>query len=214
MRKDILVCGVGGQGTVLAAKLISAAARECGIPVRSAETIGMAQRGGPVTSHVRLGEGVWSPLVPMGGADVLLAFEPWEAVRELGRLKRGGLVVVCRDVVPPPSAALGGGMKRSAAGSVPGQGQGEKSAAVDANAAPLARLVVVSRSELLAPGEEKCLNVALLGVAVGTGATGIPAEAVRAAIRQGVKARFVDMNLAVFEKGLAQGKGKGVGNET
>ena len=79
MNKDILICGVGGQGTVLASKILAAAAMEEGNSVHSAETIGMAQRGGSVTSHVRIGENVFSPLIPLGCADMILAFEPAEA---------------------------------------------------------------------------------------------------------------------------------------
>ena len=74
MNKDILVCGVGGQGTVLASKLIASAYMAKGETVHSAETIGMAQRGGSVTSHVRIGE-AYSPLIAQGGADIILAFE-------------------------------------------------------------------------------------------------------------------------------------------
>ena len=81
MKKDVMICGVGGQGTVLASKIIAASAMEEGSPVHSAETIGMSQRGGSVTSHVRIGEDSYSPLIPFGSADVLLAFEPSEAVR-------------------------------------------------------------------------------------------------------------------------------------
>ena len=72
MNKDILLCGVGGQGTVLASKLIASAAMRCGNVVHSAETIGMAQRGGSVISHIRIGERAASPLIPRGNADILL----------------------------------------------------------------------------------------------------------------------------------------------
>ena len=83
MNKDILICGVGGQGTVLASKIIAASAMEEGHPVHSAETIGMAQRGGSVTSHVRIGADAFAPMIPFGSASLLLAFEPGEAVRNL-----------------------------------------------------------------------------------------------------------------------------------
>ena len=92
MKKDILICGVGGQGTVLASKLIAAAAMEEGNTVHSAETIGMAQRGGSVTSHVRIGE-AYSPLIPKGKCDMILAFEPAEAVRNLPYLKKEGWII-------------------------------------------------------------------------------------------------------------------------
>ena len=80
---NILLCGVGGQGIVLASKLIAQAAIADGLCARTAETIGMAQRGGCVVSHVRIGKEVWSPLVSRGGADFILSFEPAEAVRNL-----------------------------------------------------------------------------------------------------------------------------------
>ena len=94
MNKDILICGVGGQGTVLASRIIAAAAMDEGNAVHSAETIGMAQRGGSVTSHVRIGGEAYSPMIPPGGADMLLAFEPGEAERNLRYLKKGGTAVV------------------------------------------------------------------------------------------------------------------------
>ena len=106
MNKDILICGVGGQGTVLASKIIAAAAMEEGSSVHSAETIGMAQRGGSVTSHVRVGENACSPLIPFGGADMLLAFEPGEAVRNLRYLKKGGIAVVNTTAVKPVTESL------------------------------------------------------------------------------------------------------------
>ena len=108
MAKNIIICGVGGQGTVLAAKVLSQAAIANGERVLSAETIGMAQRGGSVVSHVRIGEDVFSPLVPQGQADVLIAFEAAEAVRNIAFLKEGGSVIVNKKVVQPVTASLSG----------------------------------------------------------------------------------------------------------
>ena len=105
MKKDILICGVGGQGTVLASKIIAASAMDEGSAVHSAETIGMAQRGGSVTSHVRIGE-AYAPLIPQGAADMILAFEPAEAVRNLGYLKKDGIVIVNRVPVKPVTESL------------------------------------------------------------------------------------------------------------
>ena len=95
---NILICGIGGQGTVLAAKLLDQAAIGAGLPVHSAETIGMAQRGGSVTSHVRIGDECFSPLIPYGTADMIIAFEMCEAVRNLDYLKKGGTVVVNKKI--------------------------------------------------------------------------------------------------------------------
>nr|MCR5763129.1 indolepyruvate oxidoreductase subunit beta [Treponema sp.] len=108
MSKNILICGVGGQGTVLAAKLISQAAVSAGKKVLSAETIGMAQRGGSVVSHVRIGDDAYSPLIPEKQADIIISFEAAEAVRNLPYLKPNGMVIVNEKVVQPVTASLTG----------------------------------------------------------------------------------------------------------
>ena len=90
MKCDVLIAGVGGQGTILASKLIARSAMEDGLFVRSSETIGMAQRGGSVVSHVRVDCEEGSSVIPLHTADLLLAFEPAEAARHLNRLKKGG----------------------------------------------------------------------------------------------------------------------------
>ena len=94
MNKDILLCGVGGQGIVLVSKLLAASAMAAGETVHSAETIGMAQRGGSVTSHIRIGES-YSPLIPSGCASLMLAFE---------RLKLCVTSRCCTKTVPLSSA--------------------------------------------------------------------------------------------------------------
>ena len=187
MSTNIVLCGVGGQGTVLASKLIATAAMGRGIPVKTAETIGMAQRGGSVFSHVRVGEGAASPLVGRGTADVIVAFEPAEAVRQLPFLRRGGAVVVSNRPVVPVSAMTGGpaydleaimGYLRAQEAS----GRIGDLAVVDADRAA---------QEL---GSAKCLNVVLLGAAVRSGALGLSAEDVRSAIYERVPERFWELN--------------------
>ena len=106
---DILLAGVGGQGTVLAAKVLAQAAQNKGWQVRTAETIGMAQRGGNVTSHVRMGsngEAVFSPLITPGTADIVIALEPGEAARALPFLAPGGVLVTATTAIQPVTAAL------------------------------------------------------------------------------------------------------------
>lgn len=107
--KNIVLTGIGGQGTVLAAKTLAQAAQARGWHVRTAETIGMAQRGGSVVSHVRMGdcgEQVAAPLVSEGCADMLIAFEPGEGVRMMPILKPGGVMVTASRVVQPVTASL------------------------------------------------------------------------------------------------------------
>jgi len=108
MKTNILLCGVGGQGTILASKLIAEAAMRRGFAVRTAETIGMAQRGGCVASHVRIGHEIHSPLIPNASADLIIGFEPAEAIRALPYLKKDGAVVASRKRIQPVTAALGG----------------------------------------------------------------------------------------------------------
>src|SRR5690554_4392083 len=105
---NIIFAGVGGQGTVLASKLVAECAMNKGLNAHTAETIGMAQRGGSVVSHVRIGDDVYSPLIPYGQTDLLIGFEPCEAVRNLHYLKRDGTVVVSNRIVTPTTATLTG----------------------------------------------------------------------------------------------------------
>ncbi|WP_072370380.1 2-oxoacid:acceptor oxidoreductase family protein [Thermophilibacter mediterraneus] len=188
---DIILAGVGGQGAVLASKLLARAAMGRGLPVRTAETIGMAQRGGSVFSHVRLGEGARSPLIGRGRADAIVAFEPAEAVRQLPFLRPGGMVVTSDAPVVPVSAATGGPAydlpaimgylrERVGAGSL---------AVVDAAAA---------EAEL---GTARVLNVVLLGAAARAGALGpVTVDDLEAAVRATVSPRFLDLDLLALHR--------------
>ena len=93
MRFNCLIAGIGGQGIVLASKLLAAAAMKRELDVRTTETIGMAQRGGSVVSHVRAGDRIFSPLIPLGSADILIGLDPAEAVRQLPYLAEKGKLV-------------------------------------------------------------------------------------------------------------------------
>lgn len=192
MKKDIMICGVGGQGTVLASKIIAASAMDEYNAVHSAETIGMAQRGGPVTSHVRIGEGAYSPLIPVGGADLLIAFEPSEAVRNLKYLKKDGFVIVNR--VPMKPTSLGGS-------------QGYDGIKEIEFLTSRCRCLVVDSDELCAPfGSSKFFNVIVLGAAVGSGTLGLQEETVRSEIVKTVPERFLDKNLAALTVGIKIGE--------
>ena len=182
MRKDIILCGVGGQGTVLASRLISGAAMARELPVLSAETIGMAQRGGSVCSHLRLGAGVYSPMLARGECDLILAFEPGEAVRMLPWLKEGGRVVVsCRPVMPV-TAALGGSAY-----------SGDEM--VEYLKAHVPNLVLVDADKALAEvGSPKVLNLVLLGAALYSEALGFTKEEIEAQIREKIPAKFHELN--------------------
>lgn len=183
MRNDIILCGVGGQGTVLASKLLAAAAMERGLPVKTAETIGMAQRGGSVFSHVRMGDGVESPLIGRGRADLLIGFEPAEAVRQLSFLKQGGTAVVSNRAIVPVSATVGGPAYH-------------RDAIDDYLRAEVAHLVVVDADAAAHElGSAKCLNVVLLGAAIRSGALSLSEQDIEAAIVRLVPPKFLDVNL-------------------
>ena len=185
---NCLIAGVGGQGTVLASKLIAAAAMEAGMFVRTTETIGMAQRGGSVVSHVRMGADIHAPLIPLGTADIIIAFEPAEAVRALPLLANGGVIIVCDNAVYPAA---------SGAYDVQGMAKHLKTAASSA----AANVVIINGERLLPKCGVKALNVALLGAAAQCGVFPFDAQAVREAIITGVPKRFLDMNLNAFDIG-------------
>ncbi len=189
MNKDILICGVGGQGTVLASKIIAAAAMDEGSPVHSAETIGMAQRGGSVTSHVRIGEQACSPLIPFGGADMLLAFEPGEAVRNLRYLKKGGTAVVNTTAVKPVTESL--------------KDTGYDGSEMTAYLRQKCDCIFINAEEVCKPfGSTKFFNIILLGVAAGSGHLGLERETLLKQIEQRVPSRFLDVNIRAFNAGI------------
>lgn len=188
MRSDCILCGVGGQGTVLASKLIALAAMEKGELVRTAETIGMAQRGGCVVSHVRVGEGKHSPLIPLGGADVMIAFEPAEAVRCLPYMKRDGAVVVNTRAVMPVTASLAGSGYTGAEMLDHLKNCGLSVTFIDGDA-------VCARC-----GSPRVLNIALLAAAVRSGRLGLTAEELKAAIQKRLPERFHTMNLMAVDE--------------
>lgn len=191
MNKSCLLCGVGGQGTVLASKLIAYAALDKGMFVRTTETIGMAQRGGSVVSHVRMGDEIHSPLIPKGQADVMIAFEPAEAVRNLSYLKESGVAVVNMKAVKPVTATLSnteytgqemiGYLKKH-----------------------VKNLILVDGEAVCAEvGSAKVLNVTLLGAALASNVLNLSLEEMEKEIEIHVKKQFVEMNKKALAHGAA-----------
>jgi len=105
--KNLFISGVGGQGTILAGKVITRALIEHGFDVKMSEIHGMAQRGGSVVTQIRYGEKVYSPVIEKGKADVILAFEKLEALRYIEYLSKEGTLIV-NNLEIPPSAVLAG----------------------------------------------------------------------------------------------------------
>ncbi len=106
-KMDLLITGVGGQGVVLVSDIIGEAALAAGYDIKKTDTLGMAQRGGSVISHVRIAPKVWSPLIKEGEVDLLLAFEKLEAARWSHYLRPGGIAIVNNHELPPPSVSQG-----------------------------------------------------------------------------------------------------------
>lgn len=148
--KTVLLCGVGGQGTILAADLLAFSCMKAGLQVKVSEIHGMAQRGGAVTTVVRVGEDVKSMVSDEGCADVVVAFETTEALRNLPQLKEGGSLIV-NDVAMRPLPVLTG------AASMP---ENARERLREAGA-----LLIDADAIARAAGNAKCANVVLVGLA-------------------------------------------------
>lgn len=182
MRTNIMICGVGGQGIVLTSKLIAATAVSHDVPVMSAETIGMAQKGGSVFSFLRLGESISSPMFPEGEADLLIGFEPAEAVRMFPYLKKGGTAIVNTHPIMPVTAALTGSDYTGA----------EMLAYLERNAE---KVVTVDGDKAITDiGSPKVLNMVMLGAAVASGLLPFSLEEIEQTMRATVKPQFAELN--------------------
>lgn len=211
---NILIAGVGGQGTVLAAKLLATAATNKGWQVRTAETIGMAQRGGSVVSHVRMGDGgeeVLAPLITRGTADLIIGFEPGEAARALPYLARDGLVVTATTTVQPVTSALSGEPYDAQEilntmqtllynEAVRMRTSGRRRAARDGEVR-VPELVCVNDEAVLRRlgASRRMLNTVLLAVALAKGRVPLTVDDLREAIPQVIKPQHVAANLRATE---------------
>ncbi|HEX3027667.1 MAG TPA: indolepyruvate oxidoreductase subunit beta [Clostridia bacterium] len=197
MKFDILIAGVGGQGQVLASRILGAAAIADGKSARTGETIGMAQRGGCVVSNVRIGD-VSAPTVPIGEADLLIGFELCETARNLSRLAPGGKVILNRQMINPITVSLGFAEYDAEA----------MLARIRQKAGGLLEVDAVSLAGQA--GSARAANVVLLGAAAGMGNLPFPKETVLRAVEENVAAKFHDLNVRAFELGFdyAQSKQK------
>lgn len=189
--KSCLLCGVGGQGTVLASRILAQAAMNQDLFARTAETIGMAQRGGCVVSHVRFGkaEDVASPLIPFGKADVIIGFEPGEAVRCLPYLKKDGVVIVCKKAVQPVTASLSGNDYTA-------------DAMLEYLKKKVSKCIVVDGEKICREcGSDKVLNVALVGAVIKSGALNLSLANIDRVIEERIKERFIEMNKKALRLG-------------
>ena len=199
MSVDIIVAGVGGQGSILASHILAEAAIMAGsqspdgekMNVRVGETFGAAMRGGAVASHVRFGSQVYGPLVGRGQADLVIAMEPLEGLRiGVEYIRKGGIVILNDEKIPPVDVKTG-------AVRYPEIGQ-IKTALEQLGAS----VTVVSGNSLAAQaGTPKALNIVMLGAAYRSGLLPFGEETLLQAIKRRVPSRFLDANLEAFRLG-------------
>lgn len=183
--KNILLVGVGGQGTILASNVLASGLIEAGYDVKMSEVHGMAQRGGSVTTQIRFGEKVYSPIIGKGDADVLVAFELMEALRYIDNLKPGGTIIVNNQQIN--SAPIAAGRVAYPEGIL--EVLKSKANTTSFNATDIAR-------EL---GNEKAMNVVLFGaLSKILKLDNVNWEGV---IAKSVKEKFIDLNIEAYRKG-------------
>jgi indolepyruvate ferredoxin oxidoreductase beta subunit len=183
---DVLMVGVGGQGTILATRVLAQAAQEAGYDIKVSEIHGMAQRGGSVVTQVRLGNKVFSPLIPAGGADVVLAFEKLEGLRLLPALKPGGTIIINEQEIPPVPVLAG-------VAEYPAN-------IVEYIRSAVSSVVAVNALEIAEKcGNPKAANMVLLGAMASRLPFGL--EVWKKALAARIPARLLEVNQAAFAAG-------------
>ncbi len=191
--KNILIVGVGGQGVLLASELLSEVAIAGGFDVKKSEVHGMSQRGGVVSSHVRIGRKVYSPIIPYGQADIVLSFEQAEGLRALDWLSPNGRIIVSTTRLVPPSANFG----KLHYPDDPVEEIRKRTPNV---------IAVEADKMALELGNVRLVNTILLAVA--SPFIGFERSAWEGAIKKLVRPAFVDINLQAFAKGYELARSK------
>jgi len=185
---NILIVGVGGQGTLLASRIIGNVALKKNCAVKVSEVHGMSQRGGSVVAYVKMGQKVCSPLVEKGEADVILAFEQLEALRWLGYLKNGGKIIINEQKINPMPVIIG---KAKYPDGIINRIKKTYSNVVSANALQIAR----------ESGSIKAVNLVLLGILAKS--ISIEKELWLDTIKETVPQKFLEVNIKAFEAGYS-----------
>jgi indolepyruvate ferredoxin oxidoreductase beta subunit len=183
---NVLIVGIGGQGVILASNVLGEACIVEGVPVRCSETHGMAQRGGSVESHVRIGAH-YSPLIPPGKADLILAFELLEALRYRHYLKQGGTILANDHLIVPTSVYVQK-LPLPTREELIGRLQGVAS-------------IIDARKIALEAGSPLTLNIVMVGAA--SRFIPLSAASLEAGVRSWVPPKTIEMNLRAFERGKA-----------
>ncbi len=182
---NIMIVGVGGQGTLLASRILGNAVISEGYDVKLSEVHGMSQRGGSVVTYVKFGEKVFSPIVDKGEADIILAFELLEAMRALPYLKKGGKMIINDQKINPMPVIIG-------SAEYPLDIEAKLNAACDAT---IVDAVALAKEA----GNLKAVNVVLIGVMAKN--TKIPYETWVETIKSTVPEKFLEVNLKAFDLG-------------
>ncbi|GAB1475200.1 indolepyruvate oxidoreductase subunit beta [Bacillota bacterium] len=186
--KNILLVGVGGQGTILASKILSEGLIEAGYDVKMSEIHGMSQRGGNVSTQVRYGDKVFSPIVGEGEADIIVAFEKMEALRWIEYLRPGGKMVINDAEIPSVPIQMG----------ISAYPDG-----IIEELADKATTYVFKATEIAESlGNPKSMNMVLLGALVA--AMSLPGVDWEKIIGDNIKPQFLDINLKAFKTGQDQ----------
>lgn len=183
---NIIIVGVGGQGTLLTSRILGSVGTNLNYDVKVSEVHGMSQRGGSVVTYVRLGKSVFSPLIEKGEADVIIAFELLEAYRWLDYLKEGGKLIINNQRIDPMPVIMG--IKE-----YPGEIL-EKLDALNIDAIPVDALDMARNC-----GNIKAVNTVLIGVLAKS--TGIEKDVWIDSLKENIKEAFIDLNLKAFESG-------------
>lgn len=186
----LIIVAVGGQGNLLASKILGEAALEAGVPVNMSEIHGMAQRGGVVESAIVMGE-ARSNIISDGEADILVGFEPAETLRALNKCSSKTVVITNLAPIPPFTVSIGKGV-------YPDLGQLQKLLRTKTR-----RLVAIDGLALAREaGSPMALNIVLLGALLQTGLLPVSADQVKQALRAKIKPALVDINLKAFDLGF------------
>ncbi len=186
MEKSIMIVGVGGQGTLLASRILGSALLDCGLDVKVSEVHGMSQRGGSVVTYVRCGKKVSSPIIEKGEADIILAFEQLEAARWLNCLKPDGTVIVNTQKIDPMPVVIGTAeYPEGVIDTLKASGANIK----EIDALPLA----------VEAGTAKAVNVVLIGAMAKS--MPLDKEIWIKALTESVPPKFLELNLKAFEMG-------------
>ena len=183
--KNIMIVGVGGQGTLLTSRILGGITVEAGYDVKLSEVHGMAQRGGSVVTYVRYGEKVAEPIVEEGQADVLIAFERLESLRYAHFLKKDGVIIVNDQRIDPMPVVTG--VAKYPDGIIEKLSKKYRVVSVDA------------MDEAIKMGNSRVFNVIILGIAAKN--MDFPKEQWIEVIKKTVPPKTIDINVAAFEKG-------------